>query len=499
MKEIKSKASTQNTTIVPNDWADFAPLLDIKSGSNLIKFQPYPYQIALHRLIKRYPNIVILKTRQLGVTEFVLSVLLHKAILNPAFSAATFSLQEEDAKDCSQRSRTMLKSLGLPTTNDNVSELTLRNGGSIFYKNSSPNGSRSRSLSFLFYDESGHSRNIAEIVASSAPSLTLTDAATQLFASTPSSTASYFFTDILSADNGDVDILEICKRVASGKLYSEGIPGFYYFTPNEEICKVIVHWLSIPKFAALNEKLKDQGGYLAWRKKKNSLSEIILQRDHNLQFLSGESAVFSTDLVENALRGDWEPSREKGKEYRYIAGLDTNVTGNNWLVLTIIKENLVTKLLSLVAMYRGRKKSQEFHIYEISSLIKKFKIDRIVIEQNQGGAFYLERVVQLFPEVDIKGYDTTGQSKPIMIGRLLSALERSLLEMPNDNIIRKEFLNFSQIGNQYEAIAGNDDIVMSLAVALQRSELATIPDKEEGFDFDEELLEGLSNGRGRRS
>jgi hypothetical protein len=118
-------------------------------------------------------------------------------------------------------------------------------------------------------------------------------------------------------------------------------------------------------------------------------------------------------------------------------------------------------------MYRKRKQTSELNIFKVSELINKYDPVKIGIECNAGGQLYYERLVSLHPDKTIEGIKTTAQSKPVMIGRILLAMEQQVLIVPNDRIIIDEFLSFRNVEGKLSAISGkHDDIIMTLGFCL---------------------------------
>ena len=63
---------------IPKNWVDFARLTSIRSGGNIIPFDPYPYQIELvNMMLER--SVCIVKSRQLGISETVCCYMLWRA------------------------------------------------------------------------------------------------------------------------------------------------------------------------------------------------------------------------------------------------------------------------------------------------------------------------------------------------------------------------------------------------------------------------------------
>lgn len=95
----------KNLKDIPQQWEDFIALTTIRSGGEMKKFEAYEYQKILVRLMQKYPNIVVLKSRQMGTTQTVLSKYLHDSCLNPAASNILFMRNGDDASAISRRAR----------------------------------------------------------------------------------------------------------------------------------------------------------------------------------------------------------------------------------------------------------------------------------------------------------------------------------------------------------------------------------------------------------
>lgn len=145
--------------------------------------------------------------------------------------------------------------------------------------------------------------------------------------------------------------------------------------------------------------------------------------------------------------------------------------GNDYTVCTILRE--IDNRYHLVKMYRQRKKTHEYNIYQIAELIKQYNPIIVGIEVNSSGQVYYEQLISQCCNICIEPIKTTSQSKPIMISKLTLAMEKQKIIYPNDRCIIDEFLSFRQNGNQLEAISGkHDDIIMSLAFAISVTPLS---------------------------
>ena len=135
-------------------------------------------------------------------------------------------------------------------------------------------------------------------------------------------------------NNGDVNIEELAKDVASGKTYRE-FPGCYYFADRVGTLKVILHFTAHPVY---NQNLN----YLEYRQQQDGTDWETILREYDLRFVDSTVAVFTSDLVRKNAIGEYEESRDE--DAVYFAGLDTATTGNDYCTLPILKYKMVNTL-----------------------------------------------------------------------------------------------------------------------------------------------------------
>lgn len=453
-KLLKNKGNSFNKKDLPDNWVAFANLCKIRSGAKVINFDPYHYQKLLINLIERHYSTVIAKTRQLGITETIANYFLFKACKNPGYLAVIFSKTQSDTSNIAKRIRRQIDSLYeyIETETDSLTDIQISNGGRILFRNSTPNGARGlESVSDILYDESAFVDEIEEIYKSSIPCTTVVgDDARIVILSTPNGQSGWYW-DKLSLNNGDKDVLEICERIKT-----EQIEPLQYWTDTNGWCKFILHWLAHPKFSLKKDI------YLQDIKSRFELPDDVIQQEYNLSFVDSESLVFSSEIIRQNAIGEWKDHQEYGI---YYFGIDTSLLGNDYTVCTILQE--IDSKYHLVKMYRQRKKTHEYNIYQIGELLRKYNPIRVGIEVNSSGQIYYEQLSDQHLNTDFEPIKTTSSSKPTMINRLTLALERQQLIFPNDRTIVEEFLSFRQNGSRLEAIEGkHDDIIMSLAFAI---------------------------------
>ena len=446
--------------VIPTDWVEFANLCKIRSGASVVNFNPYDYQKTLINQISNHQTTVIAKTRQLGITETIANYFLFKACHNEGYLAVIFSKTQTDTSNVAKRIRRQIQSLHeyISTQTDSLTDIQINGGGRILFRNSTPNGARGlESVSDILYDEASFTDEIEEIYKSSIPCTTIVGKDARIIINSTPNGQSGWYWDKLTSNNGSKDILEICQEIREDRINPA-----QYWTDENRWCKFILHWLAHPEFS------KQKDNYLEDIKRRFELPDDMVQQEYNLSFTDSESIVFEPSLVKQNATGEYKECDEGGI---YYFGVDTSLLGNDYTVCVILQE--IDEIFHLVKMYRERKKTHEYNIYQIGELIEKYQPITVGIEVNSGGQNYFESLTKAHLNIDIKAIKTTGQSKPIMINKLIMALEKGLLVYPNDNKIIEEFLSFRKNNEKLEAISGkHDDIIMALSFAIMVSDVS---------------------------
>ena len=449
------QANKSHLLPIPTTWLEFARICKIRSGDGIIFFNPYEYQVRLIQQIETHPTTVITKTRQLGITETIINYFLFKALSNPGYLAVVFSKSQSDTSNIAKRLRRTIEFLYqyCETKTDSLTDIEFKNGGRILFRNSTPNGARGlESVSDILFDESAFVEEIEEIYKASIPCTTMMgDRAKIIILSTPNGQSGWYW-DKLANNNDNVDILELCE-----KIKAEKVAPCQYWTDKNNWCKFVLHWLDHPKF-----KLK-KATYLEDLQKQYGAPMEVIEQEYNLSFTSAESIIFSNDLIRTVNTGNWE--KEVDPDASYYIGIDTSLLGLDYCVATVLKST--GDKLYLVDMYRKRKQTNDYHIYQLTELIQKYNPVAVGIEVNSGGQIYFEQLTKSNINTNIEPVKTTAVSKPVFINRLLLILEKTQLIIPNDRVVIEEFLSFRNTDGKLQAIAGrHDDIIMSLAFAL---------------------------------
>jgi phage terminase large subunit-like protein len=453
-KQVKKRSSSNksNTLVIPTKWTDFARLTQIRSGGDIKQFDPYDYQQQLVNLMLER-SVVVVKSRQLGISETITCFMLWRACLNPGYLGLVFSKTQTDSSLLARRMKRMIESLGLKTTTENLSDIEIEGYGRILFRNSKPESARGiESVVDCFFDELAFLDTAKEVYDAVAPAMQMVGKKARVFAvSTPNGRAGFYW-DLLSNGNGNRDIELICNRVSKG----EEKP-FQHWIDNGGWGKVLIHWKQHPVYGCNIKFLQDVH-------EKQKLSWTTIEQEYNLNFIESETAIFSADIVRSCANGNFENNYDKDAEY-YI-GLDTSTIGEDYSVATVLK--LKNNKYSLVNLYRKRQQTSEYHLYQIGELISKYKPKIVGIEVTGGvGQIYLEKLSKQFKDINFEAIRTTGDSKPAMISGLQLALESQKIKFPSNSFLTEELLNFRRIGKKLEAANGkHDDVVMSTAFAL---------------------------------
>lgn len=434
--------------IIPELWENFAPLTKIRSGSKIVDFIPYDYQIQLINDIEKNSLITIAKTRQLGITETISNYFLFKALKFDGYLAVIFSKTQSDTSNIAKRLRRQIESLGVGTKTDSLTDIEFKLGGRILFRNSTAYGSRGlESVSDILFDECSFIDEIEEIYKSAIPTTSMNaDKAKIILLSTPNGQSGFYY-DKLQLDG--LNVLETCKA-----LIERNKPPYQCFTSKNK-ATIFIHWLAHPEYCKVDN-------YLEVIREKYDLSSEIVEQEYNLSFSSSDSIVFPPELIALTCKGEKETFRDDNATY--FIGIDCSGMGNDYTVATVIKQ--IDDEYFLVDWYRNRKKTSDYNILQIVDLIEKYSPQRVAIEINGLGQIYYEQLVKL-TDCEIEKITTNQSNKIANITRLILAMEQGVFSIPKKSPYYQEFFDFRSYGDQYRAISGkHDDCIMSLAIAI---------------------------------
>lgn len=451
-KKYKSKylSTDKNSESIdiPELWENFAPLTKIRSGSKIIDFIPYDYQIQLINNIEKNNLITIAKTRQLGITETISNYFLFKALKHDGYLAVIFSKTQSDTSNIAKRLRRQIESLGVTTKTDSLTDIEFKDGGRILFRNSTAYGSRGlESVSDILFDECSFIDDIEEIYKSAIPTTSMnSDRAKVILLSTPNGQSGFYY-DKLQLDG--LNVLDTCKAICERKL-----PPYQCYSLKGK-ATIFIHWLAHPEYSQIDN-------YLDVIRDKYDLSSEIVEQEYNLSFSSSDSIVFPPELIAETCKG--EKDTVKDDSATYYVGIDCSGMGDDYTVATVLKE--FEGEYFLVDWYRNRKKTSDYNILQIVNLIEKYSPQYVGIEINGLGQIYYEQLVKLINN-EIEKITTNQSNKIANITRVILAMEQGVISIPRKSPYYQEFFDFRCYGDQYRALSGkHDDCIMSLAITL---------------------------------
>lgn len=436
---------------IPERWEEFAPVTQIRSGTRMIPFHPYEYQVRISDLIDANRGVVVAKTRQTGMTEFVANKFLHKACLYPTYFAAVFSKGQDDTANIARRVRLMAASAKIPLSSNNVKDIQVAGGGRIVFRTASPNSGRGlESVWDILYDECGFVSGIEEIYGAATPAQSIPESqgnARTILVSTPPEVQEGMYYDFFTGNNGDLDALDLCRQVRD-----EELPPFYSWIDENGWGKAIIHWRAHPIYGA-------RPNYLQEVKESQRITETQLQREFNLSFDSAATGILFNMPVAKAMAYSHWSSPQKLR--RYLMGIDPNFGGKDNFVAQVW--DCTESPVSLAAEYAECDRTIETSVESVARLIEDYGPEIVAVESNSGGRIVLEQLVRLFPSVRIEGVNTTSASKKVNTDRIALAVESKEVTYPPDWAGLTEMMHFGLVDR--EAISGKDDRIMAMAAA----------------------------------
>jgi hypothetical protein len=435
---------------IPDNWAEFARLTKIRSGTKVISFNPYFYQEKLVDAVLNNYGTVVAKGRQLGCTETISSVMLWRACREPGFLGVVLSKGQADTANIAKRIRMMADSNPelIELATKNLTDLRIVGGGRILFRPATPNGVRGlESVSMLLFDEVAFIPSIDLLYTAALPATEMCgpDARIVLM-STPYGQSGFFYERLISG-NGGRDLMEEADRCRA-----EGSNGYREWIDENGWAKVLLHWRAHPIYSS-------DPHYIETIMKRKQLTETTARQEYDLHFTADDFQVFPPEAVKNCIRGSWEgPVSGAG----YFIGVDSSTIGGDYTVAIVGKYEKGE--VQVVQMYRERKRTVEYSLEAIGKLIEEYQPLIVGVERNGVGQVFVEQLSKKHKNIKIESIATTRESKHEMITRLLWSLEEGLVGYPTSPIV-DELLVYARDGEKYSAPSGyHDDTVMALAL-----------------------------------
>lgn len=447
---------------VPENWADFARTLTIKSGKGFKKFDPFPMQLELSDLVNAHSFSMFAKSRQLGMSEFCLSKILHWALETPGYSAVVISRIHLDAYKLGYRMIQLIDSINLPTIRKSAAEIVLYNGSRIVFCQPGDSAARGEaSVSCVMLDEFSYLREPELTLSAALPSgAMLGDDLKVIIIFTPNGKSNYAFKMLNERNPSGFELLERIELVRDGTL-----PGLHHWIDEDGWLKVLLHWKAHPIYSQKTDYLEHvaKTQKLPWKK---------VLREYDLSFEQGElQYIPDEDVIECAI-GDFE---EPEPNARYFGGLDTSSVGKDYFCFALLKD--CESHLSLVHLYRRRRRSMKRHLTRIGAICMEYGVEAATVETNSFGQLYFEQLSQDCDWVAWQRFTASQRTNVEVMEQMLMKLEERTLIYPFDSDVIRELRGLEEdpLTGKIEAGKGlndseddelHDDIPRSIALAV---------------------------------
>jgi hypothetical protein len=453
-----------------------------------IPFHLYPFQENTLTQFKDHRYNIILKSRQTGISTLTAGFALWKMLFNQDFNVLVIATKQEVAKNLITKIRVMNQYLPSwlkqTTVEDNKLSLRYSNGSQAKATSAAGDAGRSEALSLLVFDEAAFIDNIEEIWISAQS--TLSTGGNAIILSTPNGVGNFFHRTWVGAE--------------------DGTNGFN---------TVRLHWTVHPE---RNQTWRDE-------------QEILLgakgaAQECDCDFVSSGDSVIDPQLLmfykESFVQEPLEKTGFDGnlwkweypdyqKSYMVVADVARGDSTDYSAAQVIDIVNSVQ-----VAEYKGKLDTKDFGNFLVS-LATDYNEALLVIENANIGWAVIQQVIDrgyknlFYMSKDLKyvdvehqmhnkfraeergmvaGFSTTSKTRPLIISKLDDYFREKSITIRSNRLI-EELFTFVWNNNRAEAMRGyNDDLVMSLSIALWVRDTA-LRLRQEGIDLTIKSLGGI--------
>lgn len=442
-----------------NNCAEFLATCRIRSGVGFVRFQVYPYQAKLLDIIDSHMGTIIIKDRQLGITELLAGRALHQMFLNPAYSGALISISQQKTSEVRDRIKGMPTVRNFEWEKNSGTAIKLVDGGSFSLLPSTDNAARGLpSVAELYFDEAGFPANFAELYGAGTAAQEMVPEEfrkTVICTTIPPDGTSNAVWRMFASDNDD-SALDSLKQAREG---GGEVPGLVWWTDRNGWAKVVISHKAHPKYGS-------QEHYIDGVMERRKIPRSIAEREHNLGIEQASSSLFSEEAITNSQTSTWQGHK---LGHHYFAMIDPNFGGSDNFVMLIF--DITDDCNQLVAEYAECDRSIEYSVGKCVELVHFYQIKLLAIESNSGGKIVHERLIEKEPGIETVLTLTTRASKKTNTDRVALALEQREIGYPADWAGMAELRAFSAL--EREATAGEkDDRVMAMAAGWAHMEYA---------------------------
>jgi len=463
-----------------NDFVYFCQkyvFIELPGGDVLLN--PYRKQTELVDLILKKHFVLVLKSRQIGVSTIIQAYSTWLAIFHDNVVIGIISKDGKEATDFARGIRGMVEKLpdwlkptggvmGRGFSKRSEQSFILTNGSKIFASPVAPNAPektlRGKAITFLVIDEAAFIKFVEIAWTAMVPALSTN----QMMAKNNNIP---YGTVLLSTPN---------KTLGPGKWffdrYSSTISGDTIFTPYK------IHWREIPQLVKDKSWYQNQCEFFNNDQKK-------IQQELELKFLSSGGSFFESSTIEKLQEGDKEPIeivkifngeiwkfQEPIPDKYYIIGVDTAPEhGEDKSAITIWDY----QTLEQVWEFQGKCRVDDFA--KVVMLACAQYSGLLVIESNSYGNQVVEIVdrseyaLMMYKETRgkdtmIPGLSTNAKTRPLMIEALYTYISEFPESVNSKRLVLELISLTTKMSGQTERVEADsgchDDLAMATAAAF---------------------------------
>jgi hypothetical protein len=455
-----------------------------------IPFHLFPFQEQTLTQFAGNRFNIVLKSRQTGISTLSAGYALWKMIFNTDFNVLVIATKQDVAKNLVTKVRVMHELLPAwlkgGSMEDNKLSLKLTNGSQIKAIASSPDAGRSEALSLLIFDEAAFIGDIDEIWTSAQS--TLSTGGSCIALSTPNGVGNWFHKTWLAAEEGA-----------------------------NPFNTIRLHWTVHP----------ERGD--AWREEQEKLlGPKKAAQECDCDFVSSGETVIDAELLmfykETYVQQPLEKTGFDGNLWRWEY---PTVNGSYMVVADVARGDgadfstaqvVDIQTATQVAEYKGKVDTKDFGNFLVN-LSTEYNDALLVVENaNIGWAciqqcidrqyknlFYMSKDLKYIDVENqlrnkyraeergmVAGFSTTSKTRPLIISKLDEYFREKSIVIRSSRLI-DELFTFIYMNGRAEAMKGyNDDLVMSLSIALWVRDTA-LRLRQEGIDLTKRALGGISS------
>ena len=467
---------------LPDNWFEFACKLKIQSGGKIVPFIPFEYQKDAVDYIEKAKYSVILKSRQMGCSEMIISYILFRALREPGFKAMIISKTQTDSSELGKRILQMAESLGElcpKIVRASEKKIIFKKLGEIYLMPCTSKAGRGLpSVGLIFIDECAFIDNLDDLFQAAVPATSMVENAKIILNSTPNGKQGLYYrtllagagepgklshkVDALKSQQGqNLDLVKRYREIKAenkkNKVESEVNGPHHSCWLKNSWAKILLHWRAHPKYGK-DPKWGDD------RREELNFTKSRWDQEYELSFVDGTVNLFSYDDVMAGIRGNWLKNPERGR--RYAISIDPAFGGEDSFT-ALVWDVTDAPDIYMVAQYSEPKKSKAYSLEKVGELIEVFGPVGLAIEINSGGKIIAEDISEDYPYLELYEVAMTQLTKIRLTDKMILKSERGELNYPEDAKIVSEMLNFLQIDKKREAAAGtHDDNVMCCSVLM---------------------------------